>query len=69
MHGTLAILFGQDIIFSPIPSKTEDFPYTLTLVEFQTPSAQSMSSGLPLQVRLPMDVTPSLGELAQLPKV
>jgi hypothetical protein len=35
--------------------------------EVETPSAQSMASGLPLQVRVPMDVTPSSGELAQLP--
>jgi hypothetical protein len=36
--------------------------------EVDTPSAQSMASGLPLQFQVTMDETPSSSDLTQLPK-
>jgi hypothetical protein len=56
MCRTVAALPGQDIIVSSIPNRIESLTYTPIAKsipreeEVETPSAQSMANGLPLQV-------------------
>jgi hypothetical protein len=72
MHINVVALPSKDKSFPSTPNGSEG--YTCTSNERyiprgrrgHEPSEHSMSSGIPLQVRLPLDVTPSSSDVAQL---